>query len=196
MSSQTLLITELQVNKLLYIHGCRLKVPVVSVQRDASQASGCARGTWRTEYAVKADAELVCRRQRRPSQSYVAQMCQKARRRKVCGSHGHRFASHGLSDSPQSDELLRPVFMGCSTKNTKVITIALTALQRLITLHAVPQSAVPTIISTMNECVVQGVDIQLRVLQTLLSLITNFPAIHGGLLGDVSTVPKLLYRLV
>jgi hypothetical protein len=31
----------------------------------------------------------------------------------------------------------------------------------------------------------QGVDIQLRILQTLLSLITNFPAVHGALLGDV-----------
>lgn len=104
----------------------------------------------------------------------------------MCCAHAPYPVSHGLPDSPQTDELLRPVFMGCATKNTKVITISLTALQRLITLRAVPQSAVPTIVSTMNECVVQGVDIQLRVLQTLLSLITNFPAIHGPLLGDVS----------
>ncbi|KZT66278.1 hypothetical protein DAEQUDRAFT_470892 [Daedalea quercina L-15889] len=87
-------------------------------------------------------------------------------------------------DGPQSDDLLRPVFMGCATKNAKVVMISLSSLQRLIALKAVPQSAVPVIISTMSDCMNQGVDIQLRILQTLLSLITNFPAVHGQLLGD------------
>ncbi|KAI0755502.1 hypothetical protein C8Q74DRAFT_1304103 [Fomes fomentarius] len=90
------------------------------------------------------------------------------------------------SDGPQSDDLLRPVFMGCATKNAKVVAISLGSLQRLIALKAVPQSAVPLIIATMSDCINQGVDIQLRILQTLLSLITNFPAVHGQLLGDVS----------
>jgi len=53
-------------------------------------------------------------------------------------------------------------------------------------MKAVPASTVPHIIATMNDCITQGVDIQLRILQTLLSLITNFPTIHGELLGDVS----------
>ncbi|KAI0700224.1 hypothetical protein C8T65DRAFT_790748 [Cerioporus squamosus] len=74
--------------------------------------------------------------------------------------------------------------MGCATKNAKVVAISLGSLQRLIALKAVPQSAVPLIITTMNDCINQGVDIQLRILQTLLSLITNFPAVHGQLLGD------------
>ncbi|CCL98022.1 uncharacterized protein FIBRA_00015 [Fibroporia radiculosa] len=88
------------------------------------------------------------------------------------------------SDGPQSDDLLRPVFMGCATRNAKVVAISLGSLQRLIALKAVPHSGVPVIINTMSDCMNQGVDIQLRILQTLLSLITNFPAVHGGLLGD------------
>ncbi|KAH9475059.1 Protein MON2-like protein [Psilocybe cubensis] len=88
------------------------------------------------------------------------------------------------SDGPQSDDLLRPVFMGCRTKNAKVVAISLGSLQRLIALKAVPQSAVPLIISTMSDAMSQGVDIQLRILQTLVSLVPNFPAIHGDLLGD------------
>ncbi|KAI0073983.1 hypothetical protein K474DRAFT_1774330 [Panus rudis PR-1116 ss-1] len=88
------------------------------------------------------------------------------------------------SDGPQSDDLLRPVFMGCATKNAKVVAISIGSLQRLIALKAVPQSAVPLIINTMSDCMNQGVDIQLRILQTLLSLITNFPAIHGDLLAE------------
>ncbi|OJA16090.1 hypothetical protein AZE42_05646 [Rhizopogon vesiculosus] len=49
------------------------------------------------------------------------------------------------SDSAQSDDLLRPVFMGCATKNAKVVAISLGSLQRLIALKAVPQSAVALI---------------------------------------------------
>ncbi|KAG1803198.1 uncharacterized protein BJ212DRAFT_1304669 [Suillus subaureus] len=88
------------------------------------------------------------------------------------------------SDSVQSDDLLRPLFMGCASKNMKVAAISLGSLQRLIALKAVPQSAVALIVSTMNDAMSQGVDIQLRILQTLVSLITNFPSIHGELLGE------------
>jgi hypothetical protein len=76
--------------------------------------------------------------------------------------------------------------MGCATKNAKVITIALGSLQRLITLRAISLSALPAVIQTINDCIAQGVDIQLKILQTLLSLITNFPAINGRLLANVS----------
>lgn len=92
---------------------------------------------------------------------------------------------HSSTDSVQSDDLLRPVFMGCATKNAKVVAISLGSLQRLISLKAVPQSAVALIVNTMNDAMSQGVDIQLRILQTLVSLITNFPSIHGELLGEV-----------
>ncbi|KAG6906753.1 hypothetical protein DXG01_012283, partial [Tephrocybe rancida] len=86
---------------------------------------------------------------------------------------------------PQSEDLLRPVFMGCATKNAKVVAISLGSLQRLIALKAVPHAAVPLMINTMSDAMSQGVDIQLRILQTLVSLIPNFPAIHGPLLGDL-----------
>jgi len=78
--------------------------------------------------------------------------------------------------------------MGCATKNAKVVGISLGSLQRLIALRAVPISAVPLIITTMNDCISQGVDIQLKILQTLLSLITNFSSVHGRLLADALLV--------
>lgn len=86
--------------------------------------------------------------------------------------------------------------MGCATKNAKVVAISLGSLQRLIALKAVPQSAVPLIVSTMNDAMSQGVDIQLRILQTLVSLITNFPSIHGELLGEVRLfIPPGIYLI-
>ena len=103
-------------------------------------------------------------------------------RHKLTYFHGGAVSTDGL----HADDLLRPVFMGCATKNAKVIAIALGSLQRLITLRAISLSALPAVIQTINDCMTQGVDIQLKILQTLLSLITNFPAIHGRLLADVS----------
>ncbi|TFK38576.1 hypothetical protein BDQ12DRAFT_735649 [Crucibulum laeve] len=88
------------------------------------------------------------------------------------------------SDGPQSEDLLKPVFMGCATKNAKVVAISLGSLQRLIALRAVPQSAVPLILNTMSDAMSQGVDIQLRILQTLVSLVPNFQGVRGDLLGD------------
>jgi len=39
----------------------------------------------------------------------------------------------------------------------------------------------------MNDYMSQGVDIKLKILQPLLSLVTNFPAVHGQLLANVRT---------
>jgi hypothetical protein len=77
--------------------------------------------------------------------------------------------------------------MGCATKNAEVITIALGSLQRLISLRAVSLSAVPSIIQTMNDCMSQGVDIQLKVLQTLLSLIPTSPTFPPCTAGSSPT---------
>ncbi|KAL1697847.1 hypothetical protein EV121DRAFT_274816, partial [Schizophyllum commune] len=54
------------------------------------------------------------------------------------------------------EELLKPVFMGCATKNAKVVAISLGSLQRLIGMKAVPPSAVPLIISTAADAMSQG----------------------------------------
>ncbi|KAJ3975915.1 hypothetical protein EV361DRAFT_886314 [Lentinula raphanica] len=88
------------------------------------------------------------------------------------------------SDGPRSLELLKPIFMGCATKTPKVVAISLGSLQRLISLKAVPKSTVPEIIRTMSDTMNQGVDIQLKILQTLLGLITNYLEVHDALLGD------------
>jgi len=39
----------------------------------------------------------------------------------------------------------------------------------------------------MNDCMSQGVDVEPEILQTLLTLGTNFPAVHGQLLANVRT---------
>ncbi|CAE7121297.1 unnamed protein product [Rhizoctonia solani] len=84
----------------------------------------------------------------------------------------------------QAEEVLKPIFMGCATRNSKVVAISIGSFQRLISMRAVPQSSIPSIISVLSDSIIQGVDIQLKILQTLLSLLTNFPDIHDSLLAD------------
>ncbi|KAG1875783.1 hypothetical protein F4604DRAFT_1903720 [Suillus subluteus] len=78
------------------------------------------------------------------------------------------------SDSVQSDDLLRPLFMGCAAKNAKVVA----SLVGVAPAVDRPQGC------TAVCCRTHRVDIQLRILQILVSLITNFPSIHGELLGE------------
>ena len=52
-------------------------------------------------------------------------------------------------------------------------------------MRAVSPSHIPKIISLLGDSLSQGVDIQLKVLQTLLSLLTNYRNVHDDLLGDV-----------
>ena len=82
---------------------------------------------------------------------------------------------------------------GLRGKTTKVITVALCSLQRLVSLRALSLFAVLAIVQTVNDSMSQGVDIQLKILQSLLSLITNFPAVHGRLLVNVRTSISLSY---
>ncbi|KAI0268495.1 hypothetical protein BGY98DRAFT_1019078, partial [Russula aff. rugulosa BPL654] len=60
------------------------------------------------------------------------------------------------------------VFRSCPTKNAKIISIALSSLQRPIALCVVFLSPIPAIIQTINDRMSQGVDVQLKILQTPL----------------------------
>ena len=61
-----------------------------------------------------------------------------------------------LSGSHTDD--LQHVLMGGATRNPKVVAISIGSLQRLIGLRLVPQSAVPLIVMTMNDCLAHPPD--------------------------------------
>ncbi len=56
------------------------------------------------------------------------------------------------------------------------------------------QRSVPQVIDTLSAATTHGVDIQLRVLQTVLSLLTNCAEIHGDDLGKVGNWSRLSLR--
>ncbi|WWC65124.1 uncharacterized protein I303_107738 [Kwoniella dejecticola CBS 10117] len=83
-----------------------------------------------------------------------------------------------------ADTLLEPITRGCKTKVAKVIGISIAALQRLVSLGGVPTRKLPEVLSTLSSVANQAVDIQLKLLQTLLSILTHNNDVHDEVLGN------------
>ena len=80
--------------------------------------------------------------------------------------------------------LLQPVILGSASKNPKVCSIAVSCLQRLVaSKNAVGQSSIPLILQALRTVFAQGVEVQLKILQTLVSLLSN-ASIHDDLLAE------------
>ncbi|MBW0484031.1 hypothetical protein O181_023746 [Austropuccinia psidii MF-1] len=91
----------------------------------------------------------------------------------------------GIPVPGPADDIFRPISMACSTKNSKVVVIALGSLQRLIGMDAVPPSKIPQIVNLLVTVLPLGVEIQLRILQTLPSLFTQCSRyLHDTLLAE------------
>ncbi|KAI9139595.1 hypothetical protein BKA69DRAFT_1116837 [Paraphysoderma sedebokerense] len=90
------------------------------------------------------------------------------------------------SDLAKSEETLRPFLLACETKQPKLITMAIGCLQKLISQHAIPEDvkSVETVVRTLSDILNQGTEIQLKVLQTILPLLSNYDTVHGELLAE------------
>ncbi|KAG0005765.1 hypothetical protein BGZ65_010239, partial [Modicella reniformis] len=62
----------------------------------------------------------------------------------------------------------------CDTKNVKLVTISMGCLRELISHRAMPESAIEIVLKTLNDIMSLGVEIQLKILQTILPLLTNY----------------------
>jgi hypothetical protein len=79
--------------------------------------------------------------------------------------------------------LLAPITLGCKTRNAKIVGISIAALQQLVALGGVPLASLPDVLHTLGMVASQAVDIQLKILQTLLSILTYCKDMHGDALG-------------
>ncbi|BGP52111.1 Endocytosis and vacuole integrity protein [Rhodotorula kratochvilovae] len=93
---------------------------------------------------------------------------------------------------PAQHPLYQPIFLASATRNAKVIALAVSALQRLILSAAVPRAFVAQILDTLEQVIPQGVDIQLKVLQTLVSLLTTSAPVPGTPPGPGGRTEKLV----
>ncbi|TPX48884.1 hypothetical protein SeMB42_g02824 [Synchytrium endobioticum] len=89
-----------------------------------------------------------------------------------------------IADLQATGDVLRPFLQSCDTKNAKLVHLAVGCIQRMIASSAIPENCIPDVLQNLTE-VMNGVpELQLKVLQTILKLLTNFPNIHGTLLAD------------
>ncbi|XP_075525556.1 mon2 homolog, regulator of endosome-to-Golgi trafficking isoform X1 [Dermacentor variabilis] len=84
-----------------------------------------------------------------------------------------------LSESP---EILEPFFLGCDTRNPKIVQICLSAIQKLITFEAVSLTAAVNIITCLWNLMESGIE-ELKLLQTVTLLLTANTVVQGDALA-------------
>lgn len=97
-----------------------------------------------------------------------------------------RAAADPATD-PEDNLLLRPIVLACGIKSPKVLTLGIALLQRVVAMHVVSDAALPAILTRLPSLAQRSTDVdaQLKLLQTIGSLVTTYPQIHDAPLGDL-----------
>ena len=101
----------------------------------------------------------------------------------VCVSyvlHEHTHLSDFLRDLRSRSAFIKPFLIACSTRNPKFAGNAVSCLQRLIVANALPQDALGDVLDALRDCSTLALDIQLKVLQALPSLLQNYAVVLSG----------------
>ncbi|KIE03756.1 endosomal peripheral membrane protein, partial [Metarhizium majus ARSEF 297] len=99
---------------------------------------------------------------------------------KQLGSVSEQAAPELLSQKPN---FVNPFIIACGTKNAKFTAIAIVCLQRLIVAKALPKSKLNQVLEALMQASSAGLDVQLKILQALPSLLQNYSAeLNGNLL--------------
>jgi hypothetical protein len=78
---------------------------------------------------------------------------------------------------------VNPFIIACGTKNAKFTAIAIVCLQRLIVARALSRSKLDQVLDALMQASSAGLDVQLKILQVLPSLLSNYASdIKGDLL--------------
>ncbi|KAK3394992.1 hypothetical protein B0H63DRAFT_63350 [Podospora didyma] len=83
----------------------------------------------------------------------------------------------------QYANFVNPFVIACGTKNAKFTGIAIVCLQRLIVSRALPRAKLSPVLEALQQATSAGLDVQLKILQALPSLLSNYAAeVKGELL--------------
>ncbi|RNJ53122.1 hypothetical protein D7B24_002345 [Verticillium nonalfalfae] len=82
----------------------------------------------------------------------------------------------------QRPNFVNPFVIACGTKNTKFTAIAIVCLQRLILVRALPRGKLSHVLEALREATSAGLDVQLKILQILPTLLQNYA---GDVKGDL-----------
>ncbi|KAK3349862.1 hypothetical protein B0T25DRAFT_582706 [Lasiosphaeria hispida] len=83
----------------------------------------------------------------------------------------------------QRTNFVNPFIIACGTKNAKFTGIAIVCLQRLIVSRALPRTKLSQVLEALQQATSAGLDVQLKILQALPSLLSNYATdVKGELL--------------
>lgn len=86
----------------------------------------------------------------------------------------------------QKVNFANPFIIACGTKNSKFTGIAIVCLQRLIVSGALPRTRLNQVLEALQQATSAGLDVQLKILQALPSLLSNYAVdVKGELLVTV-----------
>ncbi|KAL2140535.1 hypothetical protein VTI28DRAFT_3653 [Corynascus sepedonium] len=88
---------------------------------------------------------------------------------------------------------VNPFIIACGTKNVKFTGIAIVCLQRLIVSRALPRARLSQVLEALQQATSAGLDVQLKILQALPALLSNYSAdVKGDLLVTALNVCFIL----
>ncbi|KAI4876120.1 hypothetical protein NFI96_023612 [Prochilodus magdalenae] len=93
-----------------------------------------------------------------------------------------------------SSEVVQPFLMGCGTKEPKITQLCLAAIQRLMSHEVVSEMAAGNIINMLWQLMENGLE-ELKLLQTVLVLLTTNTVVHDEVLSKVEMAIVLCFRL-
>ncbi|ELR09760.1 hypothetical protein VC83_01176 [Pseudogymnoascus destructans] len=106
-----------------------------------------------------------------------------------------RFTSEAqvAADLSQRVNFVTPFLIACGTKNAKFTGIAVVCLQRLVVSRGLPRFRLKEVLKAFLEATSSGLDVQLKLLQALPSLLQNYGKdIQGELLASVLNICTIL----
>ncbi|KUJ20664.1 endosomal peripheral membrane protein-like protein [Mollisia scopiformis] len=97
------------------------------------------------------------------------------------------------ADLTQRPNFITPFLIACSSKNAKYTGIAIVCLQRLVVSRALPKSRLREVLEAFREGTSAGLDVQLKILQALPSLLQNYADdLKGELLATSLNICTIL----
>ncbi|KAF2761974.1 endosomal peripheral membrane protein-like protein [Pseudovirgaria hyperparasitica] len=93
------------------------------------------------------------------------------------------------ADLVRRPQFIEPFLIACGTHNSKFASPGAVCLQRLSVSRGIPKERLRDVLQALQQCISLSLDVQLKVLQTLPSLLANYSSeLRGELLAATLTI--------
>ncbi|KAK4506569.1 hypothetical protein PRZ48_000301 [Zasmidium cellare] len=101
------------------------------------------------------------------------------------------------ADLSRRPAFIEPFLIACKTRNAKFAGSGIACLQRLVISKGLPKSRLNDALEAFNSCTDLGLDVQLKILQALPSLLQNYAAdLEGDLLSGALQLVTTVFEKV